>query len=487
MQLIKQLIGEKLPNSNFLRGVSILAGGNAAGQLIAIIAAPLLTRLYTPEDFGALAVYMSITTILGVVVCMRFELAIPLQSQNNGVINATLLAVVCAALFSTILASALIFYLEPIAVFFQLAETPHFLWLLPLATFLIGMFNALSMWCVSQKHYSTVSTARIYQVLLSITTQLALSAFGAIGLVGGQLISQLTGASLLHRKYRKNNRSKGITGRSLLKVAKQNWRLPIFSSWAILLNRSSTQLPALMFAALFGPSIAGMYALAIRVVNTPGNMVGSAIQKVFLSTGAEAKRSGNLGSIFSKMLNQSIRLIGPCAIYGFIVAPDIFTLGFGEDWTTAGKFAQFLVIVCFFQLTVSPLMSVYIILKKQHLEAINQGALFTVRFLSIYYGYLNNDAVLAIALYSISSAVVYSAFLIWAYRELRLEPEETMRAIFHTSCWGLLIYISVIATQIALMSRFEVWISYLAGGVITASSIWLTTQSKLAGNARSSS
>jgi O-antigen/teichoic acid export membrane protein len=48
------------------------------GQAITVLVSPILTRLYTPEDFGVFGVYASILGIVTVVASLRYEYALPL-------------------------------------------------------------------------------------------------------------------------------------------------------------------------------------------------------------------------------------------------------------------------------------------------------------------------------------------------------------------------------------------------------------------------
>jgi hypothetical protein len=48
----KTHIRRLLPRNAFARGVSVLVGGTAGAQVLMVPAAPVLTRLYSPEDFG---------------------------------------------------------------------------------------------------------------------------------------------------------------------------------------------------------------------------------------------------------------------------------------------------------------------------------------------------------------------------------------------------------------------------------------------------
>ncbi len=74
-----------LPKGRFARSVAVVTAGTALGQGLVLASAPLLTRLYTPADFGVLAVYSSIVSLVAVVGALRYELAIALLRHNKAV------------------------------------------------------------------------------------------------------------------------------------------------------------------------------------------------------------------------------------------------------------------------------------------------------------------------------------------------------------------------------------------------------------------
>ena len=82
------------PKSAFARGVGVLVGGTAFAQAIAVLALPLLTRLYTPDDFSVLAVYAAVLGISSVVACLRLEIAIPMPEDEGTAINLMLLGLI---------------------------------------------------------------------------------------------------------------------------------------------------------------------------------------------------------------------------------------------------------------------------------------------------------------------------------------------------------------------------------------------------------
>ena len=74
-------------SSSFAANVLKLVTGTTFAQVIIVLASPLLTRLYGPEAFGFLALFTSITSIIGVIACMRYEMAIMLPKTDEEAAN----------------------------------------------------------------------------------------------------------------------------------------------------------------------------------------------------------------------------------------------------------------------------------------------------------------------------------------------------------------------------------------------------------------
>ena len=91
---LKALVNRLLPRASFARSVGVLAGGTAVAQGIGVLALPLITRLYTPEDFSVLAVFSSIVAIVSVAACLRLEIAIPLPETDEDAANLLALALI---------------------------------------------------------------------------------------------------------------------------------------------------------------------------------------------------------------------------------------------------------------------------------------------------------------------------------------------------------------------------------------------------------
>ena len=63
--------------SEFIRNTLKLLTGTALSSAIGLLTLPIITRLYTAEDFGNYQLFYSIVIVLGGVACLKYELAIP--------------------------------------------------------------------------------------------------------------------------------------------------------------------------------------------------------------------------------------------------------------------------------------------------------------------------------------------------------------------------------------------------------------------------
>ncbi len=80
---IQHLAQELLPRGPFSRSVSILAGGTAFSQALAVLASPVLTRLYSVEDFGYFQMYAAFMLFATLAVTLRYEQAIFLPEKEE--------------------------------------------------------------------------------------------------------------------------------------------------------------------------------------------------------------------------------------------------------------------------------------------------------------------------------------------------------------------------------------------------------------------
>src|SRR5215472_7489227 len=95
----------------FATNVAYMLTGTVVGQAFSVLLAPMLTRIYLPDQFGYLGVYTATLAIIGVAAALGYELAIPIAPSSEELAN--LLAVSIGALIGLTLLMALAAFLMP--------------------------------------------------------------------------------------------------------------------------------------------------------------------------------------------------------------------------------------------------------------------------------------------------------------------------------------------------------------------------------------
>ncbi|HGJ5876893.1 MAG TPA: lipopolysaccharide biosynthesis protein [Arsenophonus sp.] len=406
-------IKKLLLKNTYLRGVSILAVGTVGAQALTILAAPLLTRLYTPEDFGLLAVYSGLLAIFIVIASLRYELAIPLPKSHQEAINVLVLSLLVVLMMATISGVIIGFAGDQIAQYLNIPKLSKYFWLLPIGILLSGGYNVFNYWALRTKNFLDITKTRFSQALTTLAVQFLGFKLGSIALLFGLTGGQGVGSLRLARSTAKYKEFKDWSWLGVWQAAKRYRQLPIFSTWSGLFNSVGNQLPPLMFATLFGSGAAGLYILANRVLAIPVSVLGDAIGKVFFTNAAKAFREGCLLPLVIKAHRRLVDLSMPITLLLIITGPEVFVVVFGENWRQAGEFARWLAPLLYITFIAATLSNLFSILEKERLGMFFQMGLLVVRIIAILLGARFNDLLLAVILFSSFSTLYWVIFLGW--------------------------------------------------------------------------
>jgi O-antigen/teichoic acid export membrane protein len=293
-------------------------------------------------------------------------------------------------------------------------DTPklaQYFWLLPIGVLLSGIYNVFSFWAVRTKAFGDIARTRISQSFATIAVQILGYKLGGIALLFGQVGGQGVGSIRLARSALKHKNFNSWSWEGVKKAAKRYKQFPIFSTWSGLFNTAGTQLPPIMFAALFGASAAGLYALANRIIKLPMTVLGGAIGKVYFSNLAAAKHSSSFSAEVEKGALGLLKLSLPAAAAFMLLAPNLFSIIFGEEWRVAGEIARWMTPWILFQFISSPLSVVYFVLEKENLGLYFQIGMFIVRLLGLFLGYAYFNFIGTLVLFSLVSAVCYLVYI----------------------------------------------------------------------------
>lgn len=470
MKQAMSLVSRILPRNRFARGVSVLVGGTVGAQAIMMLAAPVLTRLYTPQDFGLLAVFVAMMSLVVVVAGMRYELAIPIPSDENEALALLVLSLFLVFAIATLSAIPILLYRDGIA---RLLNTPgiaDYFYLVPLGTLFAGTYNTLSYWSIRKKAFTPLAKTRVSQSMASVSIQVGGASLGPMALLLGQIAGQVMGLLSLGLRVLRHQWAavSSVKLSDVVVVAYRYRKFPLFSTWSALFNTAGAQLPPILFAALFSPAAAGLYILATRVLSMPIQILGQEIAKVFFSGAAQAHREGGLGLLVARIHARLAHIGMPPALVLLIAGPEIFGQIFGPEWHDAGVFAQWLTPWLYLVFITSPLSSLFEVLDRQATGMAYQGVLLLIRVAAVVAGAWMGEILVAVAFFAVGSAACWLASLDWIIRASGNKWNEIRRPTLSALVWAVALVSPILLTTVGQLDRSTWYFSIASTSVLIA-------------------
>jgi len=411
------------PKSEFSRNVLTLMTGTTIAQAIPIAISPILTRIYTPEDFGVFALFLAITGVFLVVASCRYELALMLPRKEEDAINIFVLGVGIVIIFTLALLFLVLLFHSYITNISKNNEIEYWLYFIPVAFFFIGLFNLLSYYNNRQKNYKDIANATIVKSIVLAVVQLSMGflKMGASGLISGHIISSLfANLQLLKNTIKDKSLLARVSKVKMIALAKRYKDFPKYQAPHAMLNTFSSQIPIYMFTPFFGLTVVGLYALSTRIVFTPLMILAGASAKVYNQKVTQIYNDkGDAYGFTIRLLKSLLKKIMIPFLIIVMFAPNIFGFVFGEEWRKAGVYTQILspwlalnVLVS----TVSFLPSLTNMQKKAFLVSIVYTVLISLAILTgVYY----NSVYISLVLYCFFASCVLLYNLRWMLEKLK--------------------------------------------------------------------
>ncbi len=339
-------INSNIFKSEFVKNVLTLMTGTTIAQAIPIAVTPILTRIYMPNDFGVFALFLAITAIAGAIANGQYEQAILLPKSDDDAINLVVLGVIIACVFSLLLLVIVLFFNANIANLLGNKELENWLFLVPLSTLLVGIYNSLNFFNIRKKEFKNVSISLVSKSIgLSLSQMIiGLVAMGPIGLIVGQIISFLSGNMILFKTLKEAKTNVVISKNNIKKQAIIYKKFPIYSLPSIFVNSINLNIINFLISSIFSITTLGFYSLTQRIVGIPARVIGSSFSQVYFQKASqEFNDKGTTEIIFIKTLKKLVVISIPIFLILFLVAEPVFAFVFGEEWRISGTYAKFLI------------------------------------------------------------------------------------------------------------------------------------------------
>lgn len=402
-------------SSTFSKNVITLVTGTTLGQAIPIAFSPILTRIYSPADFGVLALFISVVTILGSIISGKYENAIILPENEK---EAKKIATICIGISFVI--SAILFliilisndYLCYLVGDFSISDWLYFI---PIVTFLIGLFNTLNFYATRHKKFNFIAQNHVSKSLSLVIGQIFLSYLksGFFGLIAGRILSYIIAPFHLMVKLKYDFYHK-LNYFDIKLLTKKYINFPKFEMFATLFANSAIYFNNLLIPVFFTTTNLGFFSLVVKVLTAPFTLIGHSVGQVFFKEANEQKeKNGNSYLLVRSLIIKMSLFSIPSFLAFYFVAEDAFEIIFGEEWRTAGLYAKFLAPMYCLKFIVAPLTIIHSVYEKLKSSMFLQLIMFLISFCALVLVYYSKMSFLGfIKLYSISMCVFYLIRLI---------------------------------------------------------------------------
>ncbi len=413
-------------STGFFKNVLILMTGSIGAQIITATAAPLLSRIYAPAEFGNLGVYTSMVAIGSSVVTMQYHQAIMLPARDEEAARVLQLSLLSAMLMLLLGGAMVLAWGRKIFEFLGAAEITSWAFVVPISVFLSGANQSLATWNVRRKHLAGVSCSQVVKSSFSTVSQLLAGscAIAGLGLIGGAFIGDASSLGFLaHYTQRHDGRllTKVNQAPSLKQAAKKYSNFPKYSNPQSLANALSQNAPVLLLSKFFGPATAGMYAVGVRLLLLPMNVALSSFREVFFQKASQSFNEGSdIGPLFRKATAGLVAIAFLPVLVIFLFGEPIFSFVLGSQWAIAGSYARWLVLWMGVGFANSPAIIFGHILMKQRLMMMWDVSMLISRVLAITVGGVLGSALMAVILYSTVGILFNAAIIVLMSRQIAI-------------------------------------------------------------------
>ena len=334
--------------------------GTTIAQAIPIAISPILTRIYAPEDFGLVALYLAIFSILAAIATGKYELAIMAPSSDSEAKNILILSILTAALISLITIVPIWIFNHEISILLKNQEIRNWLYFIPFSMFFFGVYQSIDYWLNRQKKYKAMVENKLIKASSVPFAQLLVSIISKSGLIIGNIIGLFVSMVIVIKRCKfvfADFRS--IEYKKLIIKYKE---YPLYQAPSSIVNAMAAQAPIFFMTQFFSFTTVGFFSVVINTLNIPVALISKSIGQVYfqeISKHANLAPQLLLNDISRVALKLLVLSILSFTLIGFFGA-QLFSIIYGHNWLQAGYYAQILVISISIKFIISPLSTIFL-------------------------------------------------------------------------------------------------------------------------------
>ncbi|MCB8964139.1 MAG: oligosaccharide flippase family protein [Bacteroidales bacterium] len=419
---MRNFLGQFFSSSSFVKNSMILSIGTAISQAIPVIFAPLLSRLFSPDEFGLLALVQSVTVIINVIATGKYESVILISKNKRDAAHLVMVSLLLSFIFSVLCIVIFLFFSNSIATMLNQPRLVHWIFICPVISFLISVYQCYNEWCVKFSLFKQLSFNKIINTssLTISNLTIGITSISSGGLVIGEFLGRFfTAVISMWNVLRFNSKYfKSVSVLRLKKMFFQYKQCPLFIMPAQLLNTVASQFAILILGFYFGEAKLGLYSMTNMVLAVPVSVLSLAIRDVFRQrANDEFLNKGNAKDLYVKTVK--VLSVFSFLMFGLFVLflPDIFSFVLGDEWREAGVYAQILSPTVMISFVAESVFGMFIVAERMRAVLYWQLLYFVISLLSWGVGcFYFTDIRYVLWCYTIGRSVAYLVNLFLSYK-----------------------------------------------------------------------
>ena len=414
--------------SSGVRNFAKLFSANVVAQAIGLLVYPILTRIYSPEDFGLLNLFLSIGGVLTLIAVAEYHYAIVLPKEEKdavGVFHVGFLLLSCLV----ILVGVSGVFSEPISLLFKAPSLSSVYYLLPGYVFLMGLWNLLNYWYTRQQKFGKISIYQMSQSIISSASKIILGIQNLlrVGMVYSVVFAPLISILLVVvGSWRTLTPLFKFSWNNICQQAAKYKNFPLYVMPRGLLNTLGGNLPTLLLTPYFGLVEIGFFGMALTLAFRPINIVCSSLYQVLYQkvTDKVNEQKGVLSLLRNFLMQIGVVTL---LLFGvlYLVMPYMVSFLLGAEWVVVSDYIRIFLPWLFFVVLNTSLSFLPDVFGKQSIYLLFEISYIVVRLLALIIGVRMDSMYMALFLFSMIGAFVLLVELCWfIYMVVRYEKRR---------------------------------------------------------------
>ncbi|MBI4776230.1 MAG: oligosaccharide flippase family protein [Deltaproteobacteria bacterium] len=404
---------EKPKKTFWLHVVNVMTGVGLA-QAVNVGVYPILTRIYSPEDFGVLALITSLAVPLSVTAGFGYEPAIVLPKSRG---EAQSILTVCQA-FILVSVIALFVVIEPLrnplSDWLKASELVTLALWFPVATAVLSLNRVYDYWLARERLFPLMAVSKVTGASAGALTKVGLGLVtngASVALLIGFMACEVCKAMWVLIRTGRDVLPRRVSWKASKDLLATYSNLPKFHLPHLLLHSLVSYVPFVVFSALFGANMVGLFSLGMRMVLVPIELTTQSVAQVFYQRSvAEVRGGGDLAGLVAKTTGHLVLIgMGPFLLMS-LSGQWLFHWIFGSQWVEAGLCAQILAPAVFFEFVSTPVV-LFNTLGRQKEGLIWQAQYFILTVVALVLGALAMSETVAVVLLSLAILVAHVRLL----------------------------------------------------------------------------